>query len=165
MTTEREVVIDSKYGARKQFRRFHRREQRWAILVCHRRAGKTVATLNDLIIRALQCPLPRPRYAFVFPQRNQAKDATWSELKNYTEGMWGSPPYENELRVEPLNGATIRLYGADNPDALRGAYFDGVVLEIRATRAQRNGPKDTRGDRGGYQCSGNGYEQLGRLHS
>ena len=129
MTSEREVVIDSKYRARKQFRRFHRRTQRWAILVCHRRAGKTVATLNDLIIRALQCPLPRPRYAFVFPQRNQAKDATWAELKNYTEGMWGSPPYENELRVELLNGATIRLYGADNPDALRGAYFDGVVLD------------------------------------
>jgi hypothetical protein len=129
MTTEREVVIDSRYRARKQFRRFHRREQRWAILVCHRRAGKTVATLNDLIIRALQCPLPRPRYAFVFPQRNQAKDATWAELKNYTEAMWGSPPYENELRVELLNGATIRLYGADNPDALRGAYFDGVVLD------------------------------------
>jgi phage terminase large subunit len=97
--------------------------------VCHRRAGKTVSTLNDLIIRALQCPLPRPRYAFVFPQRNQAKDATWAELKNYTEGMWGSSPYENDLRVELLNGATIRLYGADNPDALRGAYFDGVVLD------------------------------------
>jgi phage terminase large subunit len=88
-----------------------------------------VATLNDLIIRAPQCPPPRPRDAFVFPQRNQAKDTSWSELKNYSEDMRGSPPYENELRVELLNGATIRLYGADNPDALRGAYFDGVVLD------------------------------------
>ena len=25
------------------------RKQRWSVLVCHRRAGKTVATLNDLI--------------------------------------------------------------------------------------------------------------------
>jgi phage terminase large subunit len=76
-TTEREIVIDSKYKARKQFRRFRRRKQRWAILVCHRRAGKTVATLNDLIMRAMRCKLPRPRYAFIFPLRNQAKDATW----------------------------------------------------------------------------------------
>jgi phage terminase large subunit len=124
-----DIVVHCKYRRRSQFREFHKRKQRWAILVCHRRAGKTVATLNDLIMRALQCKLPRPRYAFVFPFRGQAKDATWSELKYYTEGMWKSQPYENELRVELLNGAAIRLYGADNPDALRGAYFDGVVLD------------------------------------
>jgi hypothetical protein len=51
---------------------------------------KTTATLNDMIMRALQCKLPRPRYAFIFPLRNQAKDATWTELKFYTEGMWAS---------------------------------------------------------------------------
>src|SRR5262249_22950094 len=28
-----------------------------------------------------------------------------------------------------VNGAKIRLYGADNPDRLRGGYFDGVVLD------------------------------------
>jgi phage terminase large subunit len=99
-----DIVIHSKYKRRSQFREFHKRKQRWAILVCHRRAGKTTATLNDLIMRALQCKLPRPRYAFIFPLRNQAKDATWTELKFYTEGMWASPPYENELRVELING-------------------------------------------------------------
>src|SRR6476660_5653868 len=124
-----DLVVHSKYKRRSQFREFHKRTQRWAILVCHRRAGKTTATLNDLIMRALQCKLPRPRYAFVFPLRNQAKDATWSELKYYTEGMWASPPYENELRVELINGASMRLYGSDNPDALRGSYLDGVVLD------------------------------------
>ena len=122
-----DIVVHSKYKRRAQFREFHKRTQRWAILVCHRRAGKTTATLNDLIMRALQCKLPRPRYALVFPQRNQAKDATWAELKYYTEGMWRTPPYENELRVELINGANIRLYGADAPDALRGSYLDGVV--------------------------------------
>ena len=49
-TTEREIVIGWKYKARKQFKRFHRRKQRWAILVCHRRAGKTVPTSVDLIL-------------------------------------------------------------------------------------------------------------------
>ena len=48
--------------------------------------------------------------------------ATWSELKYYTEGMW--------RRVELINGATIRLYGADNPDTLRG----GTPFHIGARR-------------------------------
>ena len=34
-----------------------------------------------------------------------------------------------ELWVELVNGARIRLFGADNPDALRGLYLDGVVLD------------------------------------
>jgi len=36
---------------------------------------------------------------------------------------------ESELAVELHNGNRIRLYGADNPDALRGIYLDGVVLD------------------------------------
>ena len=39
---------------------------------------------------------------------------------------------ESELRVDYPNGGQVRLYGADNPDALRGIYLDGVVLD--ATR-------------------------------
>jgi|SRR6516225_4002174 hypothetical protein len=40
------------YKPRDQFLLFHHK-QRWAIIVAHRRAGKTVATINDLIFRAL----------------------------------------------------------------------------------------------------------------
>lgn len=36
---------------------------------------------------------------------------------------------ESELRVDLPNGARIRLYGADNPDSLRGLYLDGAVLD------------------------------------
>jgi hypothetical protein len=36
---------------------------------------------------------------------------------------------ESELSVELFNGSKITLYGADNPDALRGIYLDGVVLD------------------------------------
>jgi hypothetical protein len=52
MTAERQTDqkrIKIKYKPREQFRSFHNRKQRWSVLVCHRRAGKTVATLNDLI--------------------------------------------------------------------------------------------------------------------
>jgi hypothetical protein len=53
---------------------FHKRKQRWSVLVCHRRAGKTVATLNDLIRGAVNEGKHEGRYAFIFPQRNQAKE-------------------------------------------------------------------------------------------
>jgi phage terminase large subunit len=41
----------------------------------------------------------------------------------------GARVHESELRVDYANGGQVRLYGADNPDALRGIYLDGVVLD------------------------------------
>src|SRR5262249_8034014 len=38
-------------------------------------------------------------------------------------------PRETELCVDLINGARVRLYGADDPDRLRGLYLDGVVLD------------------------------------
>jgi hypothetical protein len=67
-TDKKHVKI--KYRPREQFRSFHNRKQRWSVLVCHRRAGKTVATLNDLIRGAVNECKPEGRYAFIFPQRD-----------------------------------------------------------------------------------------------
>jgi hypothetical protein len=67
-------IIQIGYRPREQFKSFHKRKQRWSVLVCHRRAGKTVATLNDLIRGAVNEPKHEGRYASIFPQRNQAKD-------------------------------------------------------------------------------------------
>jgi hypothetical protein len=121
--------IELPYEPREQFVAFHQRAQRWAVLVCHRRAGKTTATLNDLIKRSVTEKKRDGRYAFIFPQRNQAKDTAWKYLKQYTAPLILGSPNESELRVELITGATLRLYGADNPDALRGPYLDGVVLD------------------------------------
>jgi len=56
------------YRARWQFRRFHARKQRWAIIVAHRRAGKTVATINDLLRGAMREKKPNGRYAYIYPR-------------------------------------------------------------------------------------------------
>jgi phage terminase large subunit len=72
---------------------------------------------------------PEGSYAFIFPQRNQAKDTAWRYLRRYAEPLLAKPPNESELRVDLVNGSMIRLYGADNPDALLGPYLDGVVLD------------------------------------
>jgi phage terminase large subunit len=123
----RRVVID--YAPRPQFLPFHNRNQRWACLVAHRRAGKTVATINDKIRRAITDTRPDGRYAYIAPLYNQAKDIAWSYLKKYAEPLLANSPNETELRVDLVNGARIRLYGADNPDRLRGIYLDGVTLD------------------------------------
>jgi hypothetical protein len=36
---------------------------------------------------------------------------------------------ESELRLDFPNGARIQLFGADNPDRLRGLYFDGIIAD------------------------------------
>ena len=59
--------------------------ERWAVAVAHRRAGKTVACVNDLITRAATCPYRNGRYAYIAPQLNQAKDIAWTYLLDHTE--------------------------------------------------------------------------------
>jgi hypothetical protein len=125
------VTVESPYAPRRQFMGLHTRETRWGIAVCHRRAGKTVACVNDLIKAAATCERNSPRFAYIAPQLNQAKDIAWSYLLEYTD-CFGPERKVNasELWVElPNNGARIRIYGADNPDRLRGIYLDGAVLD------------------------------------
>jgi phage terminase large subunit-like protein len=108
---------------------FHNRHERFAVLVAHRRAGKTVACVNELIKGALTCQAKNPRFAYIAPLFKQAKDVAWEYLKEYTAVIPGREVNETELRVDLPNGGRIRLYGADNPDALRGIYLDGVILD------------------------------------
>lgn len=121
-------VIRSLYRPREAVMDFHARHQRFSVMVFHRRAGKTVACVNDLVDKALQCKLPMPRYSYVAPYYKQAKMVAWAYLKYYTQGIC-TKVMESELSVELMNGAVIRLYGADNPDSLRGIYHDGVILD------------------------------------
>lgn len=69
------------------------------------------------------------RFAYIAPLFRQAKQVAWDYLKQYTEEIPGRKIYENDLRVELPNGAKIQLFGADNPDALRGMYLDGVIMD------------------------------------
>jgi hypothetical protein len=118
------------------FRSFHNRRERWACLVAHRRAGKTVACINDLIKRAFTDAKQDGRYAYIAPYYAQAKSIAWDYLLRYTADV-RTQANASELWVELLNGARIRLFGADNPDALRGLYLDGVILDEYADMRPR----------------------------
>ena len=100
---------------------------RFGVAVCHRRFGKTVAAINHLIKAAMLCEKENPRYAYVAPTYSQAKRVAFDYLLMFTRPL---NPVANisELRVD-FYGRRISLYGADNPDSLRGIYLDGVVLD------------------------------------
>jgi phage terminase large subunit len=117
------------YAPRRVFLPFHNRTQRFAIGVAHRRCGKTVACINDMIRNAVVSDKPHYRAAYLAPYLKQAKDVAWEYLKRYSQPIWAKPPNESELYVELIGGKRIKIYGADNPDALRGGYLDDATLD------------------------------------
>lgn len=122
-----EIVIP--YAPRVQQLAIHEAmdNHRFAVAVCHRRFGKTVAAINHLIKAAMLCEKENPRYAYIAPTYSQAKRVAFDYLIKFTQPL---SPVANisELRVD-FYGRRISLYGADNPDSLRGIYLDGVVLD------------------------------------
>jgi len=126
--------VSTGYTPRKHQMWLHKALKRFNVLVCHRRFGKTVFSLNHTLHRGIRCPRHNPQYAYVAPTYGQAKRVSWDYLKDYTKDIRGVKTYEQELRVDiprPDRGDRVRimLLGADNPDAIRGLYLDGVVID------------------------------------
>jgi phage terminase large subunit len=107
----------------------HRAKQRVKVVVTHRRFGKTLYGLAELLRAACDSPGPSPTYAFVAPYRNQAKAVAWSALRDLAGGVPGVMFNESELRCDLPGQRRVMLLGADNPDALRGIGLDGAVLD------------------------------------
>jgi phage terminase large subunit len=116
------------YAPRPFFLPYHGRNKRWTCIVAHRRAGKTVATVFDLLTCALGTKKKDARYAYIAPYYSQAKAVAWDYLKRFGAPV-ASRISESELSIDLHNGSRVRLFGADNPDSLRGIYLDGVVLD------------------------------------
>lgn len=125
---EEVIEVELDYQPREVFLPFHDRTERWAVIVAHRRCGKTVACINDLISRAIMEGKEDGRYSYLAPYFSQAKTIAFDYLMRFSEPVRVNHNV-SELWVELVNGARIRLFGADNPDAMRGLYLDGVVLD------------------------------------
>lgn len=113
---------------------------RFCVLVTHRQMGKTVCAVNHLLKQACMLNLPNGRYFYVAPFLKQAEMLVWDYFKRFTAPLAAIPTAsgqiknllqinEAKLSLRLPNGAVVRVLGADNPDAMRGIYADGVVLD------------------------------------
>lgn len=140
----KKVVKKTIYSPRKWTRDLHESQARWKVIVCHRRAGKTTSALAHLVRdcmrgyrnneeKALQEKSSKPakalRFAFISPSYKQSKRNAWDVLKELTRDIEGVSFNEAELRCDFANGSRITLFGADNPDSLRGMALWGVVFD------------------------------------
>ena len=128
---EKRKTIVIPYKPRELQAHLHNNLERFNVVVCHRRFGKTVFAINHMIkeaVKAVQAGKTAPRFAYLAPLFKQAKTVAWDELKRLCANFPDVKFNEAELRADFL-GARIQLYGADNPDTLRGIYLDGVVLD------------------------------------
>jgi len=123
------MKITIPYKPRPLQKEIHKNLARFSVLVCHRRFGKTVLTVNELIKKCLQCKLPRPRYYYIAPTYSMAKRISWDYLKYYTSVLPKMEYHETELRADLPNGGRIQLLGCERPQTLKGLYMDGVVLD------------------------------------
>lgn len=126
-------LIDLDYRPRDWQRTVHQQSHRFQVLALHRRAGKTVLGVMKLVDAAMRCDKPMGLFFYVAPELKQATAICWRELKSRLDPARRAGAVEireGDLTVTfKHNGAMIRLYGADNPDAMRGVRLDGVVLD------------------------------------
>ena len=121
--------IEINYKPRKEVEAYHNRKERFAVLVAHRRFGKTVAAINDLIRTCFTVDKDNVRVAYIAPYLSQAKAVAWDYALEYTRDIPDIKINHSELRIDFSNGSRFRLYGADNYNAMRGLYYDAVVCD------------------------------------
>ena len=144
-----EVVIP--YCPRNWAAPFHASFRRWAVLILHRRAGKTTGILNhhqraalddqwesarirfllpSITSKELSALLARRVYWHVMPSYHQAKmTGAWDLLQEIARGVPGAKPNQSEMLMTYPNGNKIQLIGADKPDSLRGPGLSGLSLD------------------------------------
>ena len=129
--------ISNGYMPRPSQKEIHSKRRRFSVFCIHRRYGKTVLAVNEGIKSAVTCKKHNPHVGIIAPFLKQSKKVAWAYLKDYTYNIPGVQVYEGELKVTiPLtdfegrpNTATIALYGADNPNSMRGLYWDDCILD------------------------------------
>lgn len=121
------------YVPRPWQRACHATRRRFNVLALHRRAGKTELAIMQLLDAALRCTQLLGLYVYVAPFLRQAKAIAWARLKQHVEPLrvrGAVEISEAELALTfAHNGAVVRLFGADNADALRGMRLDGAVID------------------------------------
>lgn len=129
----RQPLIKLDYTPRTWQRECHIKKQRFSVYALHRRSGKTELAIMELIDKAMKTEKELAMFIYIAPFLRQAKAIAWQRLKSKLEPLRRTSVIdinEGELSVRfKHNGAIIRLFGGDNPDAMRGLRLDGIVMD------------------------------------
>lgn len=131
------VSVDYKFTPRRWQDECRKKMKRFSVLAVHRRAGKTTFAIGGVLIpKALE---KKGLYAYIAPELKQAKLIAWKALKDacaqFQKLQAGKETVdlcefrESELIIRFWNGSEIRLFGADNPDSLRGSKLAGAIID------------------------------------
>ena len=93
--------------------------------------------INQIIKDVFTTPRTSPRAAYIAPLYRQAKTVAWDYLKHFSRVIPNVTFNEAELRIDYPGDRRVQLFGADNPDSLRGMYLDSVVLDEYAQMAPK----------------------------
>lgn len=122
------------YMPRRWQRECHLNRKRFSVYALHRRAGKTELAIMELIEAALACEKDLGFFVYLAPLLKQAESVVWRRLLQKLSPLMNVPGtvHVNNADLSVTfshNGATIRLFGANNPDAMRGMRLDGIVID------------------------------------
>lgn len=104
---------------------------RFKVVCCGRRFGKTVLG----IVLCIRSAAKGGRVWWVAPSYSVALEG-WAYLLRLVRNFPGAKTHVSRLKVSFPGGGSIEIKTADNPDNLRGAGLDGVVLDEAASMKQ-----------------------------
>lgn len=110
---------------------------RFKVVAAGRQSGKTTLAGTEITIDTLAdvswggVPLDTTfETAYIYPTFEAGKKNVWPRLKKIIEPIaHACQVYENTGLIVYPNGRRMRLFGADNPDSLRGFTWSAVVLD------------------------------------
>ena len=133
-------TVTSPYKPRPLQAEMHRDGHRFRLGVAHRRFGKSYYCAGEILERGLHLnrknmELAPPRYAFIAPTSDMAKDLGFEPMIRFL-GDWPhkvkrTKPYEIRFpsAVVPDTEVTVQFIGAFTIDKYRGRYLDGAVID------------------------------------
>ena len=122
------LYVGMRYKPREVFKEFHTVDWVRAILLCHRRAGKTVASCAELLKRAYNGP-EDGQYLFISPLAEQSISNTIGIFTGLDDEGYIVRFDKTNGVLTLANGAQITLGGARAGEKFRGRYLNGCVVD------------------------------------
>ena len=122
------MAIDLNFNLLKWQQKLFRDPTRFKVVVAGRRCGKSRFAIVMTIIKALECPDKTGSVIYIAPTQQMARVLAWGLLMQLGHPVIASSNIANS-EIKLVNGVTIFVRGADNPDSLRGMKLYYAVLD------------------------------------